>query len=122
MPPGYGDMILPCQNYLRFFFAEPSISDLCAMSSYLRRLLKHHRYDCKSNDFKDIPNVKTRRAQYFVAISEVDVDASKNPIVVKNTEKVTSVFFTVVDFLLASTSASEIATQNAALPVLSCTS
>ena len=60
----------------------------------------------------------------FVAISEADVDASKSPITVKNTEvafPITvknmevafSMFFTVMDFLLASTSASEIASFSA---------
>ena len=49
----------------------------------------------------------------FVVISEVDADASKKPITVKNvTKKATSVFFIVMGFLLASMSASETATEH----------
>ena len=56
-----------------------------------------------------------RVLQRSVAISEADVDASKKPIAAKNTDVAFSVtFFAVMGLLLASTSASEIAT-NAAL-------
>ena len=48
----------------------------------------------------------------FVDVSEVDVDASKRPITVKNAEKATSMFCTVMGFLVASTSASKTATKS----------
>ena len=53
-----------------------------------------------------------RVLQRSVAISEADVDASKKSITAKNTEIAFSVtFFTVMGFLLASTSVSETATK-----------
>ena len=57
--------------------------------------------------------IEARRVlQHSVAVSEADVDASKKPITVKNMEVAFSVtFFTVMGFLLASTSASETATK-----------
>ena len=58
--------------------------------SKLPRPLKHPRNDFESDsDFEDMPKHKARRVcqpQRFVAVSEADVDASKKPIVVKNTE------------------------------------
>ena len=56
--------------------------------------------------------------QLFVAFFEADVDASKKPITAQNTEVAFSAFFTVMGLLLASTSASEKAT-NTALRALS---
>ena len=62
--------------------------------SKLPRPLKHPRNDFESDsDFEDMPKHKARRVcqpQRFVAVSEADVDASKKPIVVKNTEKATA--------------------------------
>ena len=62
--------------------------------SKLPRPLKHSRNDFESDsDFDDMPKHKARRVcqpQRFVAVSEADVDASKKPIVVKNTEKATA--------------------------------
>ena len=62
--------------------------------STLPRPLKHPRNDFESDsDFEDMPKHKARRVcqpQRFVAVSEADVDASKKPIVVKNTEKATA--------------------------------
>ena len=62
--------------------------------SKLPRPLKHPRNDFESDsDFEDMPKHKARRVfqpQRFVAVSEADVDASKKPIVVKNTEKATT--------------------------------
>ena len=55
------------------------------------------------------------KVQHFVAVSEADGDASKKPITVQNMEVAFSTFFTV---MVASTSASEMAT-NAALCTLS---
>ena len=75
----------------------PSLSwfgvSLCTMSK-LPRPLKHSRNDFESDsDFDDMPKHKARRVcqpQRFVAVSEADVDASKKPIVVRNTEKATA--------------------------------
>ena len=94
---------LPC--YMRFTVRAktslavllPSLSwfgvSLCTMSK-LPRPLKHPRNDFESDsDFEDMPKHKARRVcqpQRFVAVSEADVDASKKPIVVKNTEKATA--------------------------------
>ena len=62
--------------------------------SKLPRPLKHPRNDFESDsDFEDMPKHKVRRVcqpQRFVAVSEADVDASKKPIVMKNTEKATA--------------------------------
>ena len=58
------------------------------------------------------------KVQLFVAVSEAYVDASKKPITVQNTVVAFSAFFTVMGLLLASTSASEMAT-NTALCVVS---
>ena len=63
--------------------------------------------------------VEARRVlQRSVAVSKADVDASKKPITVQNTEVAFSALFTVMGLLLASTSTSETAT-NAVLPALS---
>ena len=51
------------------------------------------------------------KVQFFVAVSEADVDPIKKPITVQNTEVAFSAFFTVMGLLLASTSASEMAIQ-----------
>ena len=72
----------------------PSLSwfgvSLCTILK-LPRPLKHPRNDFESDsDFEDMPKHKARRVcqpQRFVAVSEADVDDSKKPIVVKNTEK-----------------------------------
>ena len=56
------------------------------------------------------------KVQLFVAVSEADVDASKKPITVQNTEVAFSAFFTVMGLLLASTSASEMATTLHSVP------
>ena len=55
------------------------------------------------------------KVQLFVAVTKEDVDASKIPITVQDTEVAFSAFFTVIGLLLASTYASETAT-NAAWP------
>ena len=58
--------------------------------------------------------VEARRVlQRSVAVSEADVNASKKPITVQDTEVAFSVFFTVIGLLLASTYASETATNTA---------
>ena len=71
-------------------------------------LLTQEWYMCRVSKY-----VKARRVlQHSVAVSEADVDASKKPVIAKNTEVAFSVtFFTLMGFLLASTSASEAATK-----------
>ena len=91
---------------------------MCAISK-LPRLFKHPRNHCESDsDFKDVAKLKARSAA-FVAVSEADVDASKRPITEKNVEKAPSVFCTVMDFLLASTSTSETATKGCTFVAIS---
>ena len=52
------------------------------------------------------------RSAAFVAVSEADMGASKRPITVKNAEKTTSMFSTVMGLLLVSISASKMATKS----------